>query len=191
MIDILDIILIIIIVFAIGIFGVLLYLIYQPFKSRLIKSGKLTDKLNRQINLCFIVLLCFLGVIVYFLMDYRTPSKDRLEEISGVLLPTEYKVLKDEYRDMMQDYHIFYKIQLDKNATRGLIKNIKTSKFYNKNSFHKGSWAESDFISINSVKAVWSKSPTGFDFSRTDGLTSYYIELDTITNILKYNESAD
>ena len=189
--DFLDIILIIILVIAIGLFGGLLYLIYLPFKRRLIKSGKLTDKLNRQINLGFVLLLCSLGVMVYFFKDYRTPSKDRLEKISDIHLPTDYKVLKDEYQDMMQDYCILYDIQLDKNATTELIKNIKTSKFYNRNSFHKGAWTENDFIVVDSAKAVWSKSPTGFDFSRQDGLTSYYIELDTLTNILKYNECAD
>ena len=191
MIDFLDIILIIIVVIAIGFFGGVLYLIYLPFKRRLIKSGKLTDKLNRQINRGFILLLCFLGVMVYFFKDYRTPSRDRLEKISDIHLPTDFEVLKDEYQDMMQDYCILYDIQFDKNATTELIKKIKTSKFYNKNSFHKGAWTENDFIAVDSAKAVWSKSPTGFDFSRQDGLTSYSIELDTVKNILKYNECAD
>lgn len=41
---------IVVIVIVIGLLGGLLYLIYLPFKSRLKKSGKLTDKLNLQIN---------------------------------------------------------------------------------------------------------------------------------------------
>lgn len=131
MIDFLDFILIIIVVIALGLFGGLLYLIYLQFKKRLIKSGKLTDKLNWQINGGFIVLLCSLGVMVYIFKDYRTPSKDKLEKISDIRLPTDYKVLKDEYQDMMQDYCIIYDIKLDRNATTELIKNIKTSKFYN------------------------------------------------------------
>lgn len=192
MIDFLDIILIIIVVFAIGLFGGLLYLIYLPFKRRLIKSGKLTDKLNRQINQGFILLLCFLGAMVYFFKDYgRTPSKERLEKISNVKLPTNFKVLKDEYQDMMQDYCILYDIQFDKNSTTEFIKSIKTSKFYNKNSFHKGAWAENDLIIVDSVKAVWCKSTKGFDFTKPYGLTKYHIEFDTVANILKYNECAD
>lgn len=191
MIDFLDIIFIIMVVIAIGLIGGLLYLVYLPFKRRLVKSGKLTHKLNRQINRGFILSLCFLVVTVYFFKDYRTPSKDRLEKSSEINLPKEYKVLKDEYQDMMQDYCILYEIQFDKNATIELIKNIKTSKFYNKNSFHKGAWTEDDFIVVDSKKGVWSKSPAGYDFSRLDERTSYYIELDTITNILKYNECAD
>ena len=186
-----DIFFIIIVVIAIGLFGGVMYLIYLPIKKRLIKSGKLTDKLNRQINWNSIFSLCLLGVVLYSFKDYRTPSKDRLEKISNIKLPTDFKVLKDEYQDMWQDYCILYDIQLDTNATTELIKNITTSKFYNKNSFHNAAWTENDFIAVDSVKAVWCKSPTGFDFSRQDGLTSYQIELDTVTNILKYNECAD
>ena len=178
-------------IIVIGLISVIIYLIYLPFKKRLIKSGKLTDKLNQQINRTFILILCLLAIVLYFFKDYRTPSKDRLENISGIHLPTDFKVVKDEYQDMMQDYCILYDIKLDKNATIELIKNIKTSKFYNKNSFHKAVWTENDFIAVDSVKAVWSKSPTGFDFSRQDGLTSYSIELDTLTNILKYNSVCD
>ncbi len=186
-----DIFFIIIVVIAIGLFGGLLYLIYLPFKNRLKKSGKLTYKLNRQINRTFIISLCLVGVVLYWFKDYRTSSKDRLEKVSDVKLPTDFKVLKDEYQDMWQDYCILYDIQLANNGTTELIKNIKTSKFYNKNSFHNGAWTENDFIAVDSVKAVWCKSPTGFDFSRQDGLTSYHIELDTVKNILKYNECAD
>jgi hypothetical protein len=186
-----DIFFIIIVVIGIGLFGGLLYLIYIPFKNRLKKSGKLTDKLNRQINRTFIISLCLVGVVLYCFKDCRTSSKDRLEKISNIKLPKDFRVLKDEYQDMWQDYCILYDIQLDNNATTELIKNIKTSKFYNKNSFHNGAWIESDFVAVESVKAVWCKSPTGFDFSRQDGLTSYHIEFDTLTNILKYNECAD
>jgi len=183
MIDFLDIILVIIVAIGIGLFGGLLYLIYLPFRKRLLKAGKLTDKLNRQINRGFIFLLCFLGIMVYVFMDYgRTPSRERLEKISNVNLPTTFKVLKDEYQDMMQDYCIVYDIQFDKNSMTEFIESIKTSKFYNKNSFHTGAWTENDFIIVDSAKAVWSKSTTGFSFSRQDGLTSYYIELDTVTN---------
>jgi hypothetical protein len=186
-----DIFFIIIVVIAIGLFGGLLYLIYLPFKSRLKKSGKLTDKLNRQINLTFIISLCLVAVVLYCFKDYRTSSKDRLEKISDIKLPADFKVLKDEYQDMWQDYCILYDIQLDNNATTELITNIKASKFYNKSSFHNAAWTEKDFVAVDSVKAVWCKSQTGYDFSRQDGLTSYRIELDTVTNIIKYNECAD
>jgi len=195
MIDFLDILLIIVIAISTGLFGGLIYLVYLPFKRRLLKSGKLSDDRNRQINRTFIISICILFcsilVIGYIFRDYgRTPSKDRLERIANVKLPPNFKVLKDEYQDMMQDYAILFDIQFDKNSTTEFIKSIKTSKFYNKNSFHKGAWTENDFIVVDSVKAVWCKSPNGFDFSGQEGhgFPAYYIELDTVTNILKYEE---
>lgn len=192
MIDFLDIILIIIVFIAIALFGGLIYLIYLPFKRHLIKSGKLTNKLNRQVNLTFILLLCLLSLTLYYFNNYsRTSSKDRVEKISNVNLPTDFKVLKDEYQDMMQDYCVLYDIQFDKNSTTKFIESIKASKFYNAKSLHKGAWTQNDFILTDSTKAVWAKSPNGFAFTRQDKLTSYYIQLDTVTNTLKYTECAD
>jgi|SRR5690606_38682316 hypothetical protein len=186
-----DIFFIIIVVIVIGLFGGLLYLVYLPFKGRLKKSGKLTDKLNRQINWTFIVSLCLIGVVLYYFKDYRTSSKNRLEKISDVKLPTDFKVLKDEYQDMWQDYCILYDIQFDKNAATELIKDIKSAKFYNPNVNPNSMLYDSLFITIDKEKAIWCKSEKGYRFSRQDGLTTYSIELDTMTNILKYNECAD
>jgi hypothetical protein len=186
-----DIFLIIIEVIALGLLGGLLYLIYLPFKTRLKKTGKLTDKLNRQINWTFIILLCIIGVVLYLFKDYRTSSKDRLEKVSDVKLPTDFKVLKDEYQDMWQDYCILYDIQFDKNATTELVNGIKKAKFYNSNVTSNSMLYDSLFITVDKEKAIWSKSEKGYRFSRQDGLTTYSIELDTMTNILKYNECAD
>jgi hypothetical protein len=183
---------IIIAIGAVALYGGLLHLIYLPLKRRLIKSGKLTDKLNRQIKQAFILLLCFLGVMIYLFITYRTPSEHRLEEISDINLPNDFQVLKDEYQDVMfKGYYIQYDIQLDKNVAEELIKNIRKSKFYNKNTFHKGARAENDFIEIDSAKAAWTKSPTGFDFKSEDGQTYYNIAFDTTTNVLKYEECGD
>jgi uncharacterized protein (DUF927 family) len=186
-----DIFFILIVIILIGLFGGLLYLIYLPFKSRLKKSGKLTDKLNRQINRIFVLSLCLSGVVLYCYKDYRTPSKDRLEKASDVKLPTDFKVLKDEYQNMWQDYCIRYYIQLDKNATKELVKNIKFSQYYNDKSFYKVEWTEGYFVRTDTGKPEWCKSLKGFNFNRQDKLTSYSIELDTVTNIVKYNECAD
>jgi hypothetical protein len=186
-----DLFFIIIIVVALGLLGGLLYLINLPFKKRLQKSGKLTDKLNRKINWVFVIIPCVIGILLYSFKDYRTPSKDRLEKISDIKLPTDFKVIKDEYHDMWQDYCILYDIQLTNSSTTDLIKRIKHSRFYNSNSFHSGAWTENDFILADSTKAVWSKSIYGFDFTRQEGLTSYSIQIDTMKNTLKYNECAD
>ncbi len=192
MIDAFDIILIILLVAAIGLFGGLIYIIYLPFRRRLIKSGKLTDKLNRKINRSFIIFLCALGIIIFYFRDYgRTPSKNRLEKISNINLPNDFKVLKDEYQDMMQDYCILYDIQIGKNSGAELTRNIKKSKFYNPNSINNGVWIKKDLMVVDSVKAVWAKSTKGYYFNRQDGLTNYKIELDTVTYILKYTECSD
>ncbi|GHB64990.1 hypothetical protein GCM10007390_18860 [Persicitalea jodogahamensis] len=124
-------------------------------------------------------------------MDYRTPSKERLQKVADIKLPSDFKVLKDEYQDMWQDYCILYDIQLGNYATTELIENIKASKFYNKTSFHQGVWTEKDFVTVDSVKGVWCKSLTGFAFTRQEERMSYSIELDTTTNLLRYNECAD
>ncbi len=191
MIDSLDILLIIFAFGAVSIFCGLSYLIYLPFKNRLKKSGKLTDRLSSKINWAFVLLPFVAVIILYLLKDVRTSSKDRLEKISDIHLPPDFKVLADEYQDMMQDYCILYDIQLDKNGSTLLIKNIKKSKFYNKNSFHNGPWTENDFVTVDSVRAVWCRSSTGFDFRSEQGLTIYHIEFDTVTNVLKYNECGD
>ncbi|NOZ34540.1 MAG: hypothetical protein GXO80_04490 [Chlorobi bacterium] len=129
--------------------------------------------------------------MIYLTNDNWSTNNERLEKISDIKIPTDYKILKYEYHDMWQDYCIVYDIQFNNNSLKVLTKNIRTSKFYNANSFHKGLWLEHNFIIVDSVKAVWSKSPKGYDFYRQDGLTYYSIELDTLTKILKYNECAD
>jgi hypothetical protein len=182
---------IIIVVFVIGLFGGLLYLIYLPFKRRLKKSRKFTDKLNRKINWTFIVSLCLIGIVFYYFKDYRTSSRTRLEKISDIKLPTDFKVLKDEYQDMWQDYCILYDIQFDNNSTTELIKSIKTATFYNSNVGPNSILYDSLFVKVDNEKAIWCKSEKGYRFSRQDGLTTYSIELDTLTNILNYNECAD
>lgn len=175
----------------VGLFGGLLYLGYLPFRNRLLKSGRLTNKLNEQINRTYIFLLGLLVVFLVYNRDYRSPSKERLEKSSKIKLPTDFKVLKDEYQDMWQDYCIVFDIQMDQKSSIELIESIKKSAFYNPNAFHNGIWKETDFISVDSVKAVWSKSSSGYDFSRPYDRTTYSITFDTLTNKLSYNECAD
>jgi hypothetical protein len=186
-----DIFFIIIVIIVSGLFGGLLYLIYLPFKSRLKKTGKLTDKLNQRINWTFVLSICLICVVLYCFKDYRISSKYRLEKVSDVKLPIEFKVLKDEYQDMWQDYCIFYDIQFDKFATTELIKGIKAAKFYNSNVNPNSMLYDSLFIKVDNEKAIWCKSEKGYRFSRQDKRTSYSIEFDTLTNVLKYGECAD
>jgi hypothetical protein len=179
-----------IILIIVGLFGSLLYISYLPFKKRLLKSGKLTDKLNRQINWSYILLLCLIIIFLFSIRNFRTSSKDRLERISNIQLPADYKVLKDEYQDMWQDYCIIYELQFDDKTINELISNIKTSKYYNQQTNPNEMYQDSLF-NRNNEKAVWNKSDSGFSFNCYKGYTNYSIDLDTMTNILKYIECAD
>ena len=114
----------------------------------LLKSGRLSKQLSRQIKLLYLLFLSLAGIILFSFRNYRTSSKDRLEKISKIKLPTNFKVLKDEYQDMIQDYCIQYEIQLDNNGSKQLIQSIKSSPFYNSNSF--GSSDYPSYITIDS-----------------------------------------
>jgi len=174
-----------------GLLGGLIYLFYWPFKRRLLKSGKLTKKNSRLINWIYIISICLICIILFFFRDYRTSSKTRLESVSDIELPSNYKVIKDEYQDMWQDYSINYEIQLDSLSTKELIKTIKESKFYNPKANYNGLWQDSDFIIVDSDKAAWVKSIKGYEFIKPYDRTTYFITLDTLTNRLLYNEWAD
>ena len=174
-----------------GFIGGLLYLVYLPFKTRLIKSGKLSKKQSRRINWSYLGFMVLIGILLFYFRDYRTSSKERLENISNIKLPSDYTVIKDEYQDMLQDYCINYEIQFDKNDLKELIQNIKKSKYYNSKSVHNDAWQESDFIDSDSLKAVWLKSPKGYDFNCIKERLTFSIELDTLKNKLMYNECAD
>jgi len=174
-----------------GLFGGLIYLIYWPFKRRLLKTGRLTKRLNRHINWIYVISLSMICFVLFCFRNYRTSSKVRLENISDVKLPHNYKVIKDEYQDMWQDYCIIYDIQFDNSTTKELIQSIKKSKFYNPNKTHNDLLQESDFITVGSDKAVWIKSGKGYEFSKPYDRTTYSITLDTSTYKLSYNECAD
>lgn len=182
-----------IIIFSIltGFIGGFLFLIIYIIKNRLLKTGKLTKRLNKQINYVFIGLLCVIWVILFCFRNYRTPSNENLENISNVKLPSNYKVIRDEYDDMLQDYCIYYDIQLDSKSSKDFIKSIKSSKFYNAHYFHQGAWNDSVLIHVDSVKAAWIKSPKGYDFGKPDGRTTCFITFDTLTYKLSYQECYD
>ena len=176
---------------AVGFCSGIIFLIYLPFRKRLIKVGRLSKKLDKRINLCFFGFMILIGIVLFCFKDYRTPSKDRLEAISNVKLPSDFKIITDKYQDMWQDYCVIYEIQFDNQASSELIQSIKSSKFYNSKSYHNGAWKNSDLILVDSVKAAWIKSPKGYDFGKPNGRTTYFITFDTLTNKLSYNECHD
>ena len=179
------------IVIAVGFCSGLIFLIYVPFRKRLIKTGRLSTKFDKRINLSFFGFMFLIGIVLFCLKDYRTPSKDRLEAISDVKLPSDFKVIKDEFQYNWQDYSVIYEIQFDNQASGELIQSIKSSKYYNAKSNYNGAWKDSDLILVDSVKAAWLKSPKGYDFGKPNGRTTYIITFDTLTNKLSYNEGSD
>lgn len=166
-------------------------MIYLPFRKRLTNAGRLSKKLDKRINLSFFSFMISIGIVLFCLKNYRTSSKSKLEAISNVKLPSDFKVIKDEYQDMWQDYCVIYEIQFDNQASSELIQSIKSSKFYNAKSYHHGAWKDSDLILAGSIKAAWIRSPKGYDFGRLNGRTTYFITFDTLTNKLSYNECHD
>ena len=176
-----------VILIAVGICSGVIFLIYLPFRKRLIKSGKLSKKLDKRINFSYLGFALLISFALFFLNNYTTPSKDRLEAISNVKLLSDFKVIKDEFQDMFTDFALIYEIQFDNQASNELIQSIKVSNFYNaqSDSYHNGAWKDSDLIRANSI---WVKSPKGYDFRGRDGGTTYSIRFDTLTNILLYEE---
>ena len=118
---------------AYGLGGGLLYLIYLPFKKRMIKNGRLTRRNSRLINSTYVSLILLIAIFstwtAFFPMNgfYR----DEFENNTGLEFPDSGKIIaKDsEYPDLHGDYWataIFEVNELD-------FKTIKTDLQRNKN----------------------------------------------------------
>lgn len=160
----------IVIAIIVGIVALLLFILYLPFKKYYLqKSNKRTPRLKRIINWSYYVFLVALFIFLFLNRNYRTSSKTRLENITQLKLPADFKVIKDEYQDMWHDYCIDYEIQFTNASMKKLTQEISTLPNVNE----------------------WNKSDSGYYFSYQVKATNYSIEIDTTKNILKYNECAD
>lgn len=181
--DIIDLILIVILCAALYLVGGIIYLIYLPFKRKLIRSGKLSIKTSRRINIAYVLLLIVLAIIAFQFRHYRTPSNERIETVADIKLPEHFTVLHDEYKDMDQDYCVYYTIRFDKKSSRELTHGIRKSRFYNA------------IISPDSLPngnhTIWCKSLNGYRFHKKKGLVFYTVEVDTVSKLLNYEECAD
>ncbi len=170
----------------------LLYFIYSILTWLLSKLNKLTTKLNRQIKVTFlIVFVVLLSFIVYYDKTWNPQSKIRIEQASQIILPTKFKVIRDEYQDMIQDYGIIYEIQFDSLSSSHLIQNIKTSVLYTNNVSADKTLHNSLFIHVGKAKAAWFRSNKSYVFIKQEGTIHYSIDFDTSLRVLKYNEYAD
>ena len=131
--------------------------------------------------------ILLISIIFFTACDFgRTPSKTRFERICNIELPEDYKVIKDEYQDMLQDYAIIWEIQLSEKSKKELISKIIKSYCCSKNES-----IERKETKYNNEKMLWFKSDNGYTVHVTKERTEYWIHLDTITNKLVYEESYD
>jgi hypothetical protein len=86
----------------------------------------------------------YLVLIITILLNscnYRTPSKDRFEKITGVELSDSIKVIEDRFEESGPDYGLSYKISISEKDCVKLTENIEKSKDWTKDGnmwrFHK------------------------------------------------------
>ncbi len=93
---------------AYGLAGGLLYLIYLPFKKRLIKSGKLTNQKSRIINRLYIGLIVLIAIFSTWTAFFPLNGfyKEEFENNTGLEFPESGKIrAKDsEYPNFQGDY---------------------------------------------------------------------------------------
>ena len=104
----------------------------------------------------------------------RTSSEKRFQTNIGFSLPSDKKVLKDEYQDMMQDYAVIYDVELSMASNQQLIKKIKSLS-----------------STSNNQNCTWSSKDNGFSFRCDKDRTTYLVSYDTIKRIVSYEEFAN
>lgn len=68
------------------------------------------------------------------------------------------------------------------------IPQIKNSRFYLKDSIDKALWDQSPFYN-RSLKAIWTRTPSGYYLRRKGNYTFYSLRVDTVSNMIHYEES--
>lgn len=93
---------------AIGLVGGLLYLIYSPFKKRLIKNGKITVQKSKLINRLYIILIILLAIFSTWTAFFPLNGfyRNEFEYNTELKFPDSGKIIaKDsEYPDLHGDY---------------------------------------------------------------------------------------
>jgi len=137
--------------------------------------------------------LLLIGVVIFIFVqcNYRTPSDVRFSKVCDIEIPKNVEIVKDEYQDMWQDYAIIYEIKLTIESQEKLIESIRKSKFYNPNIFINQGISEDMFIEIDGFRAVWAKMENGYEFANEHGRHNYYVSVDTVSRIAKFEEMYD
>jgi hypothetical protein len=119
-----------------------------------------------------------LGILILTVLcvacEIRTSSEKRFETNIGLSLPSDKKVLKDEYQDMMQDYAIIYDIELSSTSSQQLTDKIKTL-----------------ISTTDNQNCTWHFAENGYSFRCDKDRTTYFVRYDTVRRIINYEEFAD
>jgi hypothetical protein len=118
--------------FLLGLAGGLFYLVYIPFKKRLIKKGKLTKQRSKHINTIYIWTIVL--VSAYFTIDAFFPGKsfyrDEFKTVTLRDLPksAEFIEKNSSYPDFHGDYCSSSQIKLSKADYEKLLQDLAVDK---------------------------------------------------------------
>lgn len=111
--------------------------------------------------------------ILFASCDTRISSEKRFETNIGFALPSDKKILKDEYQDMNQDYVVIYQVELSVPTNQKLTEKLKS------------------LVSNAEKDCEWSTRDYGFDHICDKDRTTYKVTYDTLSRKLTYEELAD
>lgn len=123
-------------------------------------------------NISVLVLLAV--VVLLSSCDYRTPSKSRFKTACGIGIPEGATVLKDHFVEAGTEYGLEYKLLLTETDMKKCVKDIVGSKRFKAAAPDKNN--------------TWVPAPLGFSFYLAKDGIYYQVEVDTMNNIIAYNE---
>lgn len=108
-------------------------------------------------------ILVFL-IFILLISCSRTPSVDRFEENTGITLPKDLLVTRDDYFNLIQDYEILFTADFTDDQEQYLVKQISSS---NKR---------------------WSTTNIGYEYQSDEQRLQVSAIIDTVSNNLEYRE---
>ncbi|WP_231424971.1 MULTISPECIES: hypothetical protein [Pedobacter] len=127
-------------------------------------------------------------IVTFYILTKDKSGEDRFKKGVEIDLPNSFNVIREKYYDMGQDDIFNYDIKLDKKRMESFVENIKKSRFYFKDSIDNPEWERSLYYK-KPLKAIWIKTPKGYFFKRIGNLAFYSLRVDTVTNVLNFQES--
>ena len=112
-------------------------------------------------------------LLICFSCYSRTSSEDRFETNIDFALPFDKNVIKDDFQDMLQDFVLFYMVELSPTSNLELINQIKP------------------LVVDNEKKCNWSLIENGFKYQCEKGQIFYQVNYDTLKRTVTYQEFAD